>query len=161
MNKKGFTLTELMAVIVILAIIAMIASPIILNIINDSRLSTFKSSVTGVKKAIEQDYGDNDFVKSTAYKYGGFDGTDYSVDNSTHKLIAHPLTGSTREVNMSGVIEGKGKGQIGGDGSIEIVIFTKRYCAILVGGGEVKTKPITSTYTAQNCVNDFDVKKGF
>ena len=33
MNKKGFTLVELLAVIVILAIIALIATPIVINII--------------------------------------------------------------------------------------------------------------------------------
>ncbi len=35
--KKGFTLLELLAVIVVLAIIALIAYPIILNIIETSR----------------------------------------------------------------------------------------------------------------------------
>ena len=40
--KKGFTLIELLAVIVILAIIALIAVPAVLNIIEDSRLSTTK-----------------------------------------------------------------------------------------------------------------------
>lgn len=161
MNKKGFSLVELIAVIVILALISLIATPIVLNIIKDSQLSSFKSSVNGVKKAIEQDYGDNGFVKSTVYYYGGFNGTDYSVDNTNSKLVAHPATGSTREVNMSGSIKGKGKGQIdSSDGTIQVVIFTKSYCAILAGS-EVQTKPITDSYTVQNCVSDFDTKKGF
>jgi len=37
MNKKGFTLTELLTVIVILAIIALIAVPIVMGIIESSR----------------------------------------------------------------------------------------------------------------------------
>ena len=37
--KKGFTLIELLAVIVILAIIVLIATPIVLNIINDTKES--------------------------------------------------------------------------------------------------------------------------
>ena len=36
-NTKGFTLVELLAVIVILAIIALIATPIILGVIEDAR----------------------------------------------------------------------------------------------------------------------------
>ena len=36
-NYKGFTLVELLAIIVILAIIALITTPIILNIIEKSR----------------------------------------------------------------------------------------------------------------------------
>lgn len=43
--KKGFTLVELLAVIVILAIIALIATPIVLSIINDSkRAATIQSA---------------------------------------------------------------------------------------------------------------------
>ena len=37
--KKGFTLVELLAVIVILAIIALIATPIVLSIVNDTKRS--------------------------------------------------------------------------------------------------------------------------
>ena len=40
MNKKAFTIVELLAVIVILAIIALIAAPIVLSIINNSKEST-------------------------------------------------------------------------------------------------------------------------
>ena len=45
MNKKAFTLIELLAVIVILAIISLIAVPIVINIINDSKISSDEQSV--------------------------------------------------------------------------------------------------------------------
>ena len=38
MKKKGFTLVELLAVIVILAIIALISTPIILGVIEKTRI---------------------------------------------------------------------------------------------------------------------------
>ena len=44
-NKKGFTLIELLAVIVILAIIMVIAVPQILNVVQSSRDSAWKSNV--------------------------------------------------------------------------------------------------------------------
>ncbi|MDD4036333.1 MAG: prepilin-type N-terminal cleavage/methylation domain-containing protein [Bacilli bacterium] len=44
MNKKGFTLVELLAVIVILAIILVIAVPNVLGIINKSRNDSFIST---------------------------------------------------------------------------------------------------------------------
>ena len=44
MRNKGFTLIELLAVIVILVIIALIATPIVLGIINDSRKSAAERS---------------------------------------------------------------------------------------------------------------------
>ena len=55
MNKnKGFTLVELLAVIVILAIIALIATPIILNVINDAKKQAAKDSAYGYMDAVEK-----------------------------------------------------------------------------------------------------------
>lgn len=51
--KKGFTLVELLAVIVILAVIALIAVPIILGIIDDSKKSANKSSEKLYLKAVD------------------------------------------------------------------------------------------------------------
>ncbi len=42
MNKKGFTLVELLAVIVILALIMVFAVPQILNVMNDSKKKNFQ-----------------------------------------------------------------------------------------------------------------------
>ena len=53
MNKKGFTLSELLAVIVILAIIMVIAVPQILEVINDSRTSAWKDNLGMIEKSIE------------------------------------------------------------------------------------------------------------
>ena len=39
MNRKAFTLIELLAVIIILAIVALIATPIILDVVEDARKS--------------------------------------------------------------------------------------------------------------------------
>ena len=52
-KNKGFTLVELLAVIVILAVIALIATPIILNIVNNAKKSAAKDSAYGYIKAIE------------------------------------------------------------------------------------------------------------
>ena len=53
MNKKGFTLVELLAVIVILAIIALIATPIV---INKAQEGADARSVEGYVKAYESAY---------------------------------------------------------------------------------------------------------
>ena len=62
MNNKAFTLIELLAVIVILAIISLIATPIVLNIINDSKKSSNEESIKMYGKAIENAAG-NYFLK--------------------------------------------------------------------------------------------------
>lgn len=56
MNKKGFTLVELLAVIVILAIIALIATPIVLNVINQAQEGADARSVEAYAKAVETKY---------------------------------------------------------------------------------------------------------
>ena len=53
-KNKGFTLVELLAVIVILALIALIATPIILNVINDAKKEAAKDSFYGYMDAIEK-----------------------------------------------------------------------------------------------------------
>ena len=55
-KKNAFTLIELLAIIVILAIIAVITVPIILNIIENSRMGAVKDSAYGYKDAINKWY---------------------------------------------------------------------------------------------------------
>ena len=61
MKQKGFTLIELLAVIVILAIISLIAVPITLNIIENVRRASFKSSLASMFKAAEIYEAENRF----------------------------------------------------------------------------------------------------
>ena len=50
-KKKGFTLVELLAVIVVLAIIALITVPTILGVIEKSRKAAYKDSIYGIIEA--------------------------------------------------------------------------------------------------------------
>ena len=52
-SNKGFTLVELLAVIVILAIIALIATPIILGVIDTARRGSAEASALAYVKAVE------------------------------------------------------------------------------------------------------------
>ena len=56
MKKKGFTLVELLAVIVILAIILVIAIPQIMNVIKTARLSSIKDSAMLIAEQAEKDF---------------------------------------------------------------------------------------------------------
>ena len=52
-KKKGFTLIELIAVLVILAILALIVTPLVLNIIKKARTSADKRSIDAYGRSIE------------------------------------------------------------------------------------------------------------
>ncbi|HOZ54379.1 MAG TPA: leucine-rich repeat domain-containing protein [Bacilli bacterium] len=56
MNKKGFTLIELIAVIVILSIILLIAIPKITEVVNTSKKESLVSSTKILAKAIQSDF---------------------------------------------------------------------------------------------------------
>ncbi len=56
MNKKAFTLVELLAVIAILAILVIIAIPNIVKLFNNAKVSTFKTEVQSIFKQAEVDF---------------------------------------------------------------------------------------------------------
>ena len=55
-KRNGFTLVELLAVIVILAIILVIAVPQIINTIDNATLGSFQSSVKLIASQADKDY---------------------------------------------------------------------------------------------------------
>ncbi len=64
MNRKGFTLVEVLAVVVILGIIGVITVPFIMNIINKSKRDTFVDSSRFLVKAASQ-YRSNAIMNHT------------------------------------------------------------------------------------------------
>ena len=52
-NKKGFTLIELIAVLVIMAILALIVTPLVMTIIRKARISADKRSIDAYGRSIE------------------------------------------------------------------------------------------------------------
>jgi len=52
-KKKAFTLIELIAVLVIMAIIALIVTPLVMNIIRKARISADKRSIDAYGRSIE------------------------------------------------------------------------------------------------------------
>ena len=128
MNKKGFTLVELLAVIVILAIIALITAPAILNVINDAREKGAQDKAWGTIDAVrlaftqEQGLGDGTVTGTSGY---------YTVCFKSGSTIATGTTASQQgkcntikkvgntDVRMSGEVPTDGYVDINlGDGSI-------------------------------------------
>ena len=88
-KNKGFTLTELLAVLVILAILALIATPIITTLIRNSKIRTSERAIEGLLDSIDVYYGrriieDNGVFNNNNLLYIAF-GTSY--DESEVGLI--------------------------------------------------------------------------
>ena len=59
MNKKGFTLVELLGVITVLAIIGVITMPIVNKTIKDSKEKSYKAQIKEIEKAAEDYTAEN------------------------------------------------------------------------------------------------------
>lgn len=75
MNKKGFTLVELLAVIAILAILVIIALPNVLGMFNQAKKDTFTTETKEMVKIAQQQYLAT-FGKQTRYAIVGSEGID-------------------------------------------------------------------------------------
>ena len=125
-KNKGFTLVELLAVIVILALIALIATPIILNVINDAKKQAAKDSAYGYMDAVEK------YIVSSELE-------DKSIQDGTY---------SVEELNSMGVSV---KGSTPDNGNIEIKEgAVKNYNlgidGYAVSNGEVKKVSTTKSF---------------
>lgn len=136
-NKKGFTLIELLAVIVILAIIMVIAVPQILNVVQSSRDSAWKSNVKLIEEGIEL----GEATTST-----GLSSTNFSIS-----------TVCTAESSTSVIDQIKSVADISSDD-------TEVTCAgagsiKVTGKGQFANQPAaTITCTNGNCATTFDGK---
>ena len=112
MKNKGFTLVELLAVIVILAVISLITIPMIGNVIDESK-----------KKALE--VSANGLIEAARY---------YSIENDgTYEfLFDENKKGETingKKLSYNGSINAEGKLYLDNDGNISICVYNDKYYA--------------------------------
>ena len=114
--KRGFTLVELLAVIIALGIIVGIAVPGITKIMEKSKLKAFEASVKGYIKALDMDNSDRGGLKNY---YSIADGI--VTEEKTNENI-DVQTGTSE----NGSIEIDNKGKVNGS------IYNNRYCAKII-----------------------------
>lgn len=95
-TRKGFTLVELLAVIVILAIIMIIAIPAVLSTMEQARQKTFSEYVTKVHNAANNFYLKNRSFDTTAV------GTSVSITNGTCYVYTLAQIGMTSTGDYQG-----------------------------------------------------------
>ena len=99
-NMKGFTLVELLAVIVILAIVALVTAPAILNVINDSREKGAQDKAWGTIDAVKLAYTQSQNSGDT-YATSGNHVVCFGSTNSGCTTTGGKITGS-KNISMSG-----------------------------------------------------------
>ena len=98
MNKRGFTLVELLAVIVILGILLVIAIPKISDIISVSKEGTFKTDINSIIKLVKIHYQEN---------YGGSLNSSnkiYNIENNKIMLNNVDLKLSSKTGTLTGTV---------------------------------------------------------
>jgi len=86
-KKSGFTLIELMIIIVVLGIVAAVAIPKIGSLIGSSKVTATKSEMAEIKMAI---VGSPQNVSGGKYVVRGFMGDVGHVPSSLHDLVTKP-----------------------------------------------------------------------
>ena len=127
-KNKGFTLVELLAVIVILALIALIATPIILNVINDAKKQAAKDSAYGYMDAVEK------YIVSSELE-------DKSIKDGTYRV---------EELNSMGVSV---KGSTPDNGTIKIESKTVKSYDIGIDGYAVSNGKVEKVSTTKSFKN--------
>src|SRR5574344_894751 len=132
MNKKGFTLLELLAVIVVLAIIALIVTPFVTKAINQAKEGSSKNSAQGILEAADIYYGTKILNKDEDFNGVTFTFLNGNVTKSDNNLPDFTFKG---EKPISGTVTM----DINGVATINNLKFGDYYCS-----GSTKEKVICS-----------------
>lgn len=106
-NRSGFTLMEIMVVVVIIAVLASVAGPMIGDIINQGKASATRSKMSSLKSAIvtyKNDIGRYPFVgdKGCVSCMSAYNADAVLADNANNNVLVNPevnlgVTGASRE----------------------------------------------------------------
>ena len=107
-SNKGFTLLELLGVMIVLSIISLIAVPIVMDSVNESRKSTLRNSYQSLLKAI-------DMNKS-------YDTINFSKMYVVREGVLNP------DVDYEGELEGDGTIVVNSKGQIKVLVHTEDWC---------------------------------
>ena len=123
MKKRGFTLVELLAVIVILSVIALIAMPIILNIIEDAKKSSLKDTTYSLVKAAENYLSLEEIHgKKIEWKTNKITNEKYVSFNLNNEE-------DIKRLNVKGKVPKKGRVEITSQGDTFVVAIDNNICA--------------------------------
>ncbi|WP_456479679.1 type II secretion system protein [Nautilia sp.] len=96
--KRGFTLIELIFVIVIIGVLASFAIPKFTNLTTHAKSAGIKSLVTSVQSAVDNIHGK--WIVNDNYSWIGADGVDHSADFNSSSGYPAKLDGGAGSENL-------------------------------------------------------------
>ena len=119
-SKKGFSLVELLATIVVIAVISLIAVPVVNGIIERSRKASFLRSAENVNKISKNYYIEN------SEKFSNIDEINFNCNNK--ECISKDLDDKNSNLGVEGLM-GEGYVKIYDNGNVEFLLSNGKYCA--------------------------------
>lgn len=120
-NSFGFTLAELMAVLLVLAIITLIVFAVVDDILWDSEKKVFERSVDGLRQAALLNYQDDGYNGGREYTYS--DGT-FVLDTVQGESV-------NKKIQVDGIMEdAEGFIKINDDGNVYLYVYNNKWCAV-------------------------------
>ncbi len=116
-NKRGFTLIEILAVIVILAVLAVITIPIVMGIIEETRKDRFLENVKSVVASVEQYNSEHDMKAIGQY-----------VVNQTDIQYIEDREFDTKMIPVKGEFDGSGLISLNKSGLVRLQVENDTWC---------------------------------
>ncbi len=113
--KKGFTLIEMLAVVVILGVLATVTISVTTTLLNKSEMSSFKDSGIGIIKVAKEAYLD-------------YSGSNFKVD-LTNKIIYVDGSKTNEKLVYNGLNPKLGTVEIDSNGKVSLILSDGVYCA--------------------------------
>lgn len=124
-NKKGFTLVELLAVIVLLGLLAILITPKITETLKKQKREIFTTSVEGIVDTISRDIADDSSISTDMSQYRA-----YEFDVNKLYLIVEDEMSKDESIQISGKIKnGEGRVVVTDIDKIALAITDGKYCA--------------------------------
>jgi prepilin-type N-terminal cleavage/methylation domain-containing protein len=146
-NNKGFTLIELVAVIILVGLIALIITPKITKVLKTQKMNIFKDSVEGIVKAIKEDAVNNaGFNSTTTSNYRA-----YIYDGEGLYLTVAGNKTADADIKISGNIDnGQGTVVVTKDSNVVLAVYNDKFCA----KKNADDTSVTVEEYSGTCVND-------
>ncbi|NLV90539.1 MAG: leucine-rich repeat protein, partial [Tenericutes bacterium] len=129
-GNKGYTLVEVLAVLILLAIIFSIATPRMLDSIDESKKAAFKVSSNSIMNQLQKTYAKGEIEVPSSGKL-------YVIENNA-------FVGES--ININGVLPDSGIIHISKDGEVVFSLYKEDYCAVKDIGQDTIT--VSNNYAA-------------